>query len=363
MCIKNVCTLAVAVAFTAIALSAPRASRAQPLPNVSFARPEWTTEASFSEITSIRVLANGTVVLADAQESQVFLISATGKSAAPIGRKGSGPAEYQSPNRLIALANDTTLVVDRDARRFLLVDGRGRVIGTHQFPEPLADGAEQMMGADGGGRLYFRVSIASEKPGTQAVAAIGRWQRGMERFDTVTMIAIENPKVQQYKNRAFVKGQSWGQPRTLFAPVDDWVVAPSGRIAIIHAVPYRVDWLEKHGTMNKGAPVTYSPVPVAEQDKKLREPKGPPYVRLYAKMKAAFMPESAVADEADNIWVPRNEVAGAASRRWDVFSSTGKHLGAVPIPGNRRLLAVTERHAYLSRTDEDGLRWLERYAR
>lgn len=353
----------VAVVSLGSALLPMTRSWGQAVPRISFARPEWTSAESFSDLSSVRELSNGTVLVADQQEAQVHLISTQGKTLSAIGRKGSGPGEYQYPARLIALASDSTLLVDRDARRFLLIDGRGKVVATHPFPNMLAGGAELVFAADVAGRLYFRVSITDKSTGTASDAGIGRWQRGSARFDTVAVLAPEPRKVEPIKIDESKGAKLAGQLRVRFAAVDDWAVAPNGRIAIIHATPYRVDWLEKNGTTTMGTAVAYTPVPVTDQDKKLYEPKGPPFVRPYATVKSPFLSEMAVVDDADNVWIPRFESAGAASRRWDVFGSTGKHLGNVSLSSDRKLLAVTKRFAYVAHTDTDGLKWLERYAR
>ncbi|MBC8089211.1 MAG: hypothetical protein H7Z40_18250 [Phycisphaerae bacterium] len=352
--------IALAVVSTGLA---SRTAVSQTLPKISFARPEWTSEASFTQLSGMRELTDGRVIVADYQEAEVHLIGVNGKTIAPIGGKGSGPGEYQMPMRLIPLAGDTTLLVDSESRRYLLINKAGKVVATQRFPASLGDDLSQIKGTDAAGRLIFRVSPNPPKPGARAEAAIGRWQRGRQRFDTVTMISVDSPKPELFTAGADDEKQYVGRVRVRFAPVDDWVVAPSGRLAIIHAIPYRVDWLDANRTLVAGEAVTYAPVTVTEADRKNAEPKGPPFVRSYARVKAAFVPECAIPDDMDNIWVPRYEMAGAATRRWDVFSRTGKHLGTVPLASDRMLLAITKRYAYAVRTDDDGLRWIERYAR
>jgi len=221
----------------------------------------------------------------------------------------------------------------------------------------------QVRGADPSGRLYFRYHKGGPNPDVPTPETIVRWQRGREHFDTVATITVQHPKPALFTIERSENKTTVGRVNVRFAPVDDWIVAPSGRLAIIHAAPYRVDWVEKNGKLNAGSPVTYTPVVVTEADRKRAEPKGPPFVRTYAKVKSAFMNESSATDDRDNVWVPRYEAAGAASRRWDVFSATGKHLGIVPLSANRTLLTITKRNAYVVRTDDDGLKWLERYAR
>jgi len=147
-----------------------------------------------------------------------------------------------------------------------------------------------------------------------------------------------------------------------FTPTDDWVVAPSGRVAVLRAIPYRLDWMELDGRVSQGGTVRYRPIPVAAADMKLREPRGPPYQLTYPDTKPPFKP-SLVVDDLDNVWVRREGTAGASDTQWDVFGAKGDHLRTVTLPANKRIVAITRRFVYVVRTDSDDLRWIEAYAR
>lgn len=329
----------------------------------SLAHRDWTSSDAFSQLNALRVLSNGSVLVADGMDIEVRLIDATGKVTRQIGRKGSGPAEYTSPALLIALPADSTLLLDLGARRFLIIDPRGQVVKTEVISQALGAAGETIAGSDPAGRLYFGQKLASQLNGIGASEPIARWTRGTDRFDTITMFRTENPKVRPAGKSAPGLKEQVSQTREVFAAVDDWVVAPSGKIAIIHAEPYRVDWVSPNGKVTPGKPVTVTRVPVTEADRKEREPDGPPYKRAYAALKSPFVSDIVVVDNEDNVWVARSEAAQYKNRRWDVFGSNGVLRATVLLPRGRKLMAVTAAHLYISYTDADGLQWIERYSR
>ncbi len=358
-------TRAQSIAVAALLLFVVRApaARAQAVPaKLSLERPDWVSSDAFSSLTSVRILSNGMVLAADTKDVEVHLLDANGKKVRQIGRSGAGPGEYTRP-LVVALPGDSTLLLDVGARRYIVIDPRGQITKTEGVTPALGAGADAIAAADSKGRLLFGHKVASVSSGVGATSPIGRWARGADHFDTVTMFQGENPKIVPLKVKNSPIKDLAVQSRQVFAAVNDWVAAPSGRIAIIHAVPYRVDWVELNGKITQGTEVAVTRVPVTEIDRKTYEPDGPPYRRTYAAMKSPFMAEDAVADNQDNLWVPRNEAAGFKSRRWDVFAANGKLRGTVMIPSGRKLMAVTARHAYIRYTDSDGLQWIERYAR
>ncbi|MEP6836300.1 MAG: 6-bladed beta-propeller [Gemmatimonas sp.] len=332
-------------------------------PKLSLAKPDWVSSEAFSILSAIRVLSNGTVLAVDGKETEVHLIDANGKIVRQIGRKGSGPGEYTRPAFLWPLPADSTLLLDMGARRYLIINPRGQIVKTEVISTALGGGADGIAGADPQGRLYFGAKFATIDNGVNPSTPIGRWTRGTDRFDTVTMFHAETPAVRTANPKGTGFTELHGQAREIFAPVDDWLVAPSGRIAIIHAIPYRVDWVELNGKTTTGTAVNVTRVPVTELDRKLREPNGPPYGRTYATLKSPFIADLCVIDSQDNVWVPRSEAAKFKNRRWDVFSATGQWRGTVLIPNGRTLFALTATHAYVRYIDSDGLQWVERYTR
>lgn len=340
-------------------------ARAQRALRFDFATPQWTSTESFGELYNVRELSSGAVIATDTREAAAYLIDQSGKRTTAIGRKGDGPAEYRYPFRLLALPGDSTMLIDRDARKYLLIDGKGKISETHAFPPLLSEGVEFIRAADASGQLYFRGAAVVDEKSKVKSASIIRWRRGSLRLDTITSVVLQtSPKVAIPK-KLLPKGAKdfVGEANVRFAPVDDWAITPSGRVAMIHATPYRVDWVETNRAIKRGVALPYKPVPVTEQDKKRYEPKGPPYVRRYAEVKSPFVADYAVIDAAENVWLPRNEPAGSPTRRWDIFDRNGRHVVSVPLTRDRTVIAVTARSAYVVRIDDDGLYWLECYAR
>lgn len=348
-----------------LVLTAAGSAGAQAAVRFDFSSPQWTSSESFGELFSVRELSGGAVLVTDTRETAVYLVDPSGKRTSPIGQKGNGPAEYRYPFRLLALPGDSTILIDRDARKFLLIDGKGKIVETHAFPPVLGEGVEFIRATDASGRLYFRgAAIVAERSNVKS-APIIRWGRGSSRLDTITTVVLQSSPKVTIPKKLLPKGAKdfVGEANVRFAPVDDWAVAASGRISIIHAAPYRVDWVETNRSMRRGVALPYKPVPVTEQDKRRYEPKGPPYVRRYADVKSPFVADYAVMDASENVWLPRNEPAGSPTRRWDVFDRNGRHVVSVPLTRDRTVIAVTARSAYVVRVDDDGLNWLERYAR
>jgi hypothetical protein len=331
------------------------------MPALSVDRPAWVAAEPFSSVSAVRELPNGGVLVADFTDRGVFLVTSAGQGRRQVGREGAGPNEYRTPSRLIPLPGDTTLVLDRDAHRYLLIDGDGRLVETRQFP-PLVDaGAEFMRGADQQGRLFFTVGFLPRSPDGPSTIEIQRWDRRLARVDTVATIMAPNPKP---ISRTLPGGQKVTGRRLMpYTPQDEWVVAPSGRLVLVRAAPYRVDWREADGRITKGEAVSFDPVRVTEADKRRREPDGPPFQLEYPQTKPAFWGGRVVVDDRDHVFVQRERAAAATHSTWDGFDARGKYLGSRQLPANKQIVAISARFVYVVRTDEDDLRWLEAYAR
>jgi hypothetical protein len=62
------------------------------------------------------------------------------------------------------------------------------------------------------------------------------------------------------------------------------------------------------------------------------------------------------------LWVRRASTHDDKSPRYDVFDATGKLTMQVVLPANATLVGFGRGTVYLSRTDDDDLRYLQRYA-
>lgn len=341
------------------------AQRAPAVPTIQLDRPVWRALEPLSSVVGARPLQTGAILVTDLTEIELRLIQPNGE-ARVIGRTGSGPQEYITPTALVALSADSTLLLDRDARRYLIVTPSGQLLDAQRFPDAMQSGAEHVRGADRMGRVYFQASGVAAPDGSPFVA-LRRWDRRSATFDSIGALRMANPQPVNQPLSPQAQREAPGARLIVrrimpFTPEDEWGVAPSGRVAILRVSPYRLDWIETDGRTIAGQVVTVAPVRVTEADRRLREPNGPPYRLTYPEVKPPFKP-GLVIDPDDNVWVRRETSAHAASQPWDVFSATGRHVGTVSLPMRKRIVAISPRFIYVTTADEDDLRWIEAYAR
>jgi hypothetical protein len=359
--------LRLVLAFACITLwLTPQPSNAQrTLPALNLARPAWSAAEPFTSIVAVRELASRAVLLADLSERRVHLIAAGGRSQRDIGRNGGGPREFLLPTALIPLRGDSTLLVDREQRRFLIVTPDGGLLDARRFPDAMQQGAEFVRGADASGRLIFQASGLPASERTPFVA-LKRWDRRSGQIDSVAAVLMPNPMPVRMAVSPSMKeaGFTGLTVRRImpYSPEDAWAVAPSGRLAIVRTSPYRVEWVEPNGRVVGGAPVMVTPVPVVDADHRAFEPPGMRIKLTYPAVKPPFRGDPVI-DPDDNVWVRRETAAGATVQPWDVFGADGAHRGVVSVPMDKLIVAITKRFVYVARTDADDLRWLEAYAR
>jgi hypothetical protein len=358
--------LALVLACTAACLAPQHAQAQRTVPALDLARPAWSASEPFTSIVAVRELASGAVLLADLAERRVHLIAAGGRSMRGIGRNGGGPREFLLPTALIPLRGDSTLLVDREQRRFLMVTADGGLLDARRFPDAMQQGAEFVRGADAVGRLVFQASglPASER---NPFVALKRWDRRSGQIDSVAAVLMPNPMPVRMEVSPDMKEAGFTGTATVrrimpYSPEDAWAVAPSGRLVIVRTNPYRVEWVETTGRIVRGAPVTVAPVPVVDADHRAFEPPGMRIKLTYPAVKTPFRGDPVI-DPDDNVWVRRETAAGATVQPWDVFGADGAHRGVVSVPMHKLIVAITKRFVYVSRTDRDDLQWLEAYAR
>jgi hypothetical protein len=378
------------VALVAIApvIAAPLA--AQTIPVVSLSRPEAEFAEPFDQVTAVRELRDGRVIVSDLLAKGVSLVDFRTGSATAIGREGQGPGEFAFPTGLVPLPGDTTLLVDPGQRRFLKIAPDGKPVGTVPFPEGL-NGIVTVRGADRQGRIYVQGSLFGGGPalgGPDAGAlpdsvALLRWTPGRAGFDTLGRVKV--PSIARAVSggsnaRAVVMRQ---QP---FSASDDWSAAPDGRVAVARAGTYHVEWLGAAPV--SGPAVSYAKVPVTQADKDAvnrqgRDTRGrftiqeggggggrpanvpPPQLPEpdWPEFKPAFVGAGARMAPNGEFWVQRSQPAGAG-RLYDVCDGQGKLTRQVRLAKDTRLVGFGATSVYVARTDnDDELQYLQRFRR
>ena len=366
-------------------------------PTRALGKPDTEYAEPFTQISGIRELRDGRVIVADVREKTVQLIDFRAASAQKIGREGSGPGEFAMPARLRALPGDTSVVYDPLNRRFLIIGPDGKVGPFASYEKE--DGGPTRISAgprysDARGRLYSLGPSFSISPNGQSSSAdsapLLRLDRATRTTDTVTFVHTPLTQIRTSQGGTNVSVRAGGG--NPFVAVDDWAVLPDGRVAVIRVKDYHVDWYAPNGQRSSGPAIAYEKLKVTDDDKRaFRErrtsgsgmtmvvtqqvgPGGtstnagpaPTNVQLpeptdWPELKPPFTTGAAAAAPNGQLWVLRTRPAKDKVPTYDVFDAGGRVIGRVALPVDTRLVGFGNGTVYLARSDADDLQYLQRY--
>lgn len=355
-------------------------------------KPAVRLSHQFSVISGFRELADGAVLVSDGIDDVLLRINLSTQRIDTVGRAGQGPGEYRSPDALFALPNGATLMVDLGNARLASYDAAGRY--RESFPivqgQPgSAPGPIPMViprAIDGQGRIYFQPPPFDPRADSGAIV---RWDRSASRFDTVARVRL--PALVT-KSSGGPNSRRMSQRPPPYPSQEAWTAGPDGRVAIVRAPIYRVDWIAANGARVVGKPVSTTPVPVRDPEKKeyLAEQAtnglSVSVSNVNGQVSMQFRRGTANRDDDDEadlsgpewpstkpavtgvlsvapdgrLWVERSVAAGAP-RIYDVVGPAGEVQTTVTLPPGRRLLAVGAHGLYARQLDSDGISYLERY--
>ncbi|HKS04775.1 MAG TPA: hypothetical protein VJR92_00555 [Gemmatimonadaceae bacterium] len=397
------------------------ASAQQAVPTRTLAKPDIEYSEPFSQLVGIRELKDGRVIVGDTRDRTLQVIDLAAGRATPIGREGSGPDEWLSPQRVLAWPGDSTVIFDPQNNRMLVVGpnarparsfdpsgappgapgaGRGGVAGAGagagaggrnvQFR-----GALIPRGTDSRGRIYSQGAGVSIGPDFSIVqsdtAPIVRFDPSSNTHDTVAYVHLAPRPTAPARPIDAGGGRQmmvFGTALTPFAPADDWNVTSDGQVVIARVADYRIDVVGVDGKTARGTPTRFTPVPVTEQDKEnwrraqqAARAGGSGGVRVniggetrtvplpptpepteWPATKPPFQNSSVWSAPNGEVWVLRTGAASDKTTSADVFNAQGRHVSRVVFPERTRLVGFGTNAVYLVRTDDDDLLYLQRHA-
>jgi hypothetical protein len=372
-------------------LLSPSVAAAQEVPSMVLSRPQLEFGEPFTNLRSVRELADGRVILLDVQEQALYLVDFGRETPTEIGRRGSGPGEYALPLSLLSLAGDTTLVFDAGNARYLFILPDGTPGVTFSLPSPSGEVSFQVPeAADAKGRIYFGGGVSFNttgggRPEIPDSFPIYRYDRASTRYDTLGYLSRPVPKFDGGGGAIQLQGGSgelMGLPRPQpFAPRDAWAVSADGRVGVARASTYRVEWWVDRDTRQVGPAIPTRPIRVTDRDKEAFKTQGDGRVMImstpggsrrlpmpkaenvtFPKTKPPFLRDAVRAAPDGTLWVLRSRAADDPIPTYDVFDEAAQLVRRVVLPETTRLLGFGNGAVYLIRTDEDDLQWLQRYA-
>jgi hypothetical protein len=356
---------------------------------------------SFTAISGLRELRDGRVIVSDSRDKTLQLIDLARGTATPVGRTGAGPLEWANASRLYALPGDSTLMPDFANNRYFVVNPDGKPGGTVVFAESGPESSGELIGVDAMSRMLLVAERRPKRPmdGTVGIADVLRFDRRTRRVDTVGTLAQPAGE----KSAATMMGG--GLMRTVtnlpLAARDLSVIASDGRIAIVRAAPYRVEWIGADGKRVQGPVADASNIRITDAEKEAftrsqirpgailirGNPNAPPpssskpagggsakisSAEIKAMMnpdmtwpanKPPFVSGAVQVEPNGRVWVLRTRAHDDSIPTFDVFDAAGRVVERVALPKRTRLAGFGKGVVYLARTDEDDLVWLQRVRR
>lgn len=354
--------------------------------------PALTKDAEFPEgfglLSSVRELPDGRVMVADPLGQILAILNMDSGEMEMLGREGPGPDEYRQPDAVHALPGDSTLLVDLGNGRLTVMDSQGVFGKTMPIvvsqPGRSGPGAFQMMlprTVDAQGRIYFTLGGGF---GGADSTSIGRYNRATQTIDTVARV---KPREVQRTGDA----QNIRIRQLPMSPQDDWAVGPDGTIVLVRSDGYYIQVIHPDGRVSTGPTVQPRLIRPGNEEKlawleagrnsgmRISVEAGPGGQRSISMSRGggggggpdigafewpsrmpAFRAGATMVDPQGVIWVARTTRAGDESL-YDIFDGEGDKIGEVTFSPNSTIIGFGDGTAYVVRTDEFGLQWLERY--
>jgi len=342
----------------------------------------------FSVIRAVMALPDGRLVVSDPHENRIALIDFPGGTRQELSRVGDGPREFRRAGGLYRGRGGRVMIFDQELRRLLPIAPEGAVEDISGLSTGGAGGSWSGRGpdhlvVDSLGHAYAAIRFGDV---TAPTSVLLRHTPGA-RPDTMTQLLrpltrkLENAKEMEYQE-------------VLFSPGDGWVVSPDGRIAVVRAEPYRVEWIPLSGLTVTGPVIRHEPVPITQAEKELiasgaggsrgrisvtigMVPAGgaagagssapspiPVEELLFAKVKSPVNLRGGrrpMLDENGRLWVERHVRAGVEGSVFDVFDGNGNLVDRIGLPLGSRLVGFDPQWVYLARGDADGFDHLHRF--
>lgn len=348
---------------------------------------------AFSYLSGVRELQDGRLFAADPLSQVLLRVDMDAGTADTLGRVGGGPGEYQQPDAVFPLPGDSTLLVDIGRTYLTVVGPDGAFHDGHSMALPTEEGMPTIIlpdALDGSGRIYYQ-SMGGMRGGPQDSVSISRYDRATNTSEIIARAWRTEPIITS-------SGENVSMSRPRMVPNDAWAVGGDGRVAVVRANGYFVEWLMPDGSVVTGPETPFEAIEISYADKEANlEETSSSGLSISVMMTSSggtnmqmsrggsmgggdgptvegetwgetfppFMDRGAVVSPANDVWV-RRWLPVARDPLMDVFGSDGVLKGSVIAPRDAELVGFGQgpsgnEVAYFVRTDEVGLQWLERY--
>lgn len=360
-----------AMALLALSLAAlPAQLHPQP-PSVHLSTVEAPlARATFSSIGAVREVSTSLLLVTDPIEETLRALDIVADSSFAVGRKGSGPREYAAVGALVRAGADTTFLPDMANRRWHVLVGlemRAQLGDEHPY---VRRAGSWVHGSAESGSILSRVRLGygSHSPGVVAESlAIVRVFAEDARSDTLAIVRgrpVATPSGDTRMLRNPMAASAFGLPLT--AP-EQAIRLSDGWVAVLRLSPARMEWIAPSGARQGEIALGVPEVKVDDRERRAY------LARMTTSSGRATRPPEVWPDVATPVTqdalreAPDGSVvvelalrAGDDLRRYLIVSRTGVQPQGIHVDTNERVVSFGARHAYITRTNDDGLLTLHR---
>lgn len=346
-------------------------------------------EYVFGDIAAVAVGLDGIIHVADAQVPVIRSYDAQGRFVRNIGRRGSGPGEYQAIGGMRTLRDGRLALLDNRNQRITLYSPSGELIESHRVPSGLF--AADIFQVDTSGHFYVRTAVGDR-------GRDGRLQFGWIRISPTGRI-LDTIPVPQDPDRvpSFVLSTASGYDRPF---VRDLVTTMSS-LGYLITGRNETYAFEQHRLDAPALRIerAYTPIPVSRAERAEWESwagyferraatpaSSNPRAILPAPRRVSYsIPDTKPAfsdlrtDSEGRIWVRRYMPAVSnpgperprgdqrPRRVWrepptfDVFETGGRFLGTITLPWNAMFYDATNRQVWATVRGESDEEYLVRF--
>ncbi len=323
----------------------------------------------YSRVTAVRELPSGRVIVSDAGQSRVELLSPSLHRAVPVTARGEGPTEFRSADFLLAAPGNATQLVDFESAALLEIDSSGTPV--RKFPvRKLTSGTRtlspEIRARDDAGRYYFSGLRPNATPGAPRDSApLLRWTPSTDAIDTLTWIRIPVAGLRRSASDTSALLNARPDP---FEWRDTWTVAPTGRVAVVRGDDYHVEFYENARLVVSGPRVPAARVLVSDVDAaRLRADSisiaTPTGTRTVSNATGALLSTHKPfvvtdvpprVDRDGRLWVERSRATGTDLVTYDLFDASAKPVLTVALRNHARTVGFGDGTVYVTQPTESG---------
>ena len=351
---------------------------AEPAPRKPAAVPIKMTSPP-AHVSSAFELPGGRILVSDVKTPVVLLIDPVSGAVKTLGSVGAGPDQYVKPGGLYGAVDGGALLLDRAQLLVTAISPAGALGQTYSIAVKGVTGGSDadvdLQRIDSRGFSYF-----TERTFVAAGTSRPAWP--LMRFDPRKQQKEKVADLIQGETTTVVEGNMSRSQGVIGSPADGFGVAPDGRVAIVRAQPYRVEWIGVDGKTTRGPDIAYDAVPMTDADRAAHKtPAGggasvsasggagagsgggslSGMERKFAATKAPFSPGDIVVSPTAQVWVMRSRAATATDVTYDVFDARGQRVDRLAFPDGSRVVGFGAGTVYIRETAASGGVTLKKY--